>query len=541
MNELINDESLFAMLRCNECVGLLRQIEELNKKVESLTTQNNFLIKWGKEDSLKLVDSDSQTPVIDCIQCQTGNVQSEDPAVTPSATPISASAIAVTQQPNLPYTLLPGTPFSNTSVESVCQGLTLTSTRNRSVAYFGLYPYSYSNVHHPPCPLPSDSSLLQVVRNVKSLYPTYQFNSALVTRFGGGGNNLPYHSDNEQSIDKSSQIVTVVLGDNRPIKFRDISNKSAELMVAPAHGQVYTMSRQSQDYFQHCVPQSHGTQTRVSITLRLLTPPENCRPLDSETFLNPPATHLSPQPTLPSLPSPSTCTPGVPGLPSLPHPSPVSSLLQPSSRVPSLPGRNSEKTSSVRPTTLYISSSMFRFMKAEKLSSSDQEAHVFYYRGADAAEMLSRFQRDSDFVGISEENVTKVFLLMGSNNVDRLKSDNTDMGWANTTGAMREMLSYLFNLLPNATINVINILPRSTYDRNVTICQMNEFLYQECQLSGRLNYVNTESERKLFSTRRGFRNNLYFISSTSSIPDNVHLNSLGLIRLAKHLKYLAHR
>ena len=51
-----------------------------------------------------------------------------------------------------------------------------------------------------------------------------------------------------------------------------------------------------------------------------------------------------------------------------------------------------------------------------------------------------------------------------------------------------------------------------------------------------LDMASTELDRSLFSFRNGYRRVNYFHNG----EDNVHLNNLGVIRLAKHLKYVAH-
>ena len=50
-------------------------------------------------------------------------------------------------------------------------------------------------------------------------------------------------------------------------------------------------------------------------------------------------------------------------------------------------------------------------------------------------------------------------------------------------------------------------------------------------------FVGTETHRNLFSFSDGTRKNNFFHPWGS---DNVHLNKLGIIRMAKYLKYHAH-
>ena len=72
--------------------------------------------------------------------------------------------------------------------------------------------------------------------------------------------------------------------------------------------------------------------------------------------------------------------------------------------------------------------------------------------------------------------------------------------------------------------------------RNNIINIMNDFLFRISHQCKSFNYISTEFERKLFS-RGGYRKHELF---SSNGDDNVHLNSSGIVRLGKHLKYLAH-
>ena len=53
-------------------------------------------------------------------------------------------------------------------------------------------------------------------------------------------------------------------------------------------------------------------------------------------------------------------------------------------------------------------------------------------------------------------------------------------------------------------------------------------------------YIDTESEHRLFTTPGGFRRADLFGKHREGILDNVHLNRYGVVRLARHMKYIAH-
>ena len=86
-------------------------------------------------------------------------------------------------------------------------------------------------------------------------------------------------------------------------------------------------------------------------------------------------------------------------------------------------------------------------------------------------------------------------------------------------------------------INVINILPRVSRIRNSVINDLNMFINDWCHRNFYMTNINTEASRSLFSNNEGYRKNGYFNHRGT---DNVHLNRLGIIRLGKHLKYIAH-
>ena len=78
-------------------------------------------------------------------------------------------------------------------------------------------------------------------------------------------------------------------------------------------------------------------------------------------------------------------------------------------------------------------------------------------------------------------------------------------------------------------MNVPNIFPRESIVRNEVINILNYHIVQSSQSKNYVNFVSTEKDRNLFSSKNGYRGN-----------DNVHLNSYGLMRLAKHFKYYVH-
>ena len=109
--------------------------------------------------------------------------------------------------------------------------------------------------------------------------------------------------------------------------------------------------------------------------------------------------------------------------------------------------------------------------------------------------------------------------------------------FVDTTNDIMNIGIYLHECFNGSAINFINILPRASRARNLIINDLNKFIGEFCASKSYLNMVNTESTRSLFSHTSGIRKDLYFSEKGN---DNVHLTSLGVARLAKHLKFIAH-
>jgi alkylated DNA repair dioxygenase AlkB len=451
---------------------------------------------------------------------------------------------------DIPAYVFPGLPFRSFSVEHLDKDTAYTLKVGKLwTAYYGPYPYSYGGITHTPNELPDCSYLDTIMKHVAIVMPELVFNSILVTKFVDGSDYLALHSDNEDSIVKDSIVATITLGEPRVVRFQSKSDGSIAPLtkLTAEHGSMYLMSRSSQEIFKHEVPKCPSSGMRISITLRHILP---------KPALAVPELGYDPEVVgfLSELQyAPDGDTDGC-----RKSPSSKSATTTPSQRTVlaattpinhrSNPTRPTEKE---RSTTVYISSSLFRNMDEKKLSSNQQEAKVFSFPGATAQEMLIRLQSDRRFNTIDPNRVKQVFVLCGSNNVDKILSvprshwnsviHDKGIQFSNhclidTTNDITNLGIFLHERMQESTINFINILPRASRTRNVIINDLNTFIGEFCDSHSYLNMVNTESTRNLFS-HLGFRKDLYFIKKGD---DNVHLTSLGVARLANHLKYTAH-
>ena len=145
-------------------------------------------------------------------------------------------------------------------------------SKGRSTAKFGeQYTYSGSKGKGAQF-LPCLKTLLDKINNrsvqVNPHLPLY--NSCVVTKYVGSDSYIPFHSDDEQCIHPDSSIITVSLGKDADITFRDIHTNATQ-SINVSHGSAYLMSRKSQDLFRHSVPQNPGWKqddVRISLTFR---------------------------------------------------------------------------------------------------------------------------------------------------------------------------------------------------------------------------------------------------------------------------------
>ena len=408
-----------------------------------------------------------------------------------------------------PFSVFTENIFNDFDVASLDKSTTFDKMfQSRHVAYYGDISYGYGDIVHIAKPFSDNIYLCEILTHLKTSMPNLKFNSALVTKYRDGNDHLNYHSDNESEIEKISDIITLSFGESRVIEFRPLSRLG--LLSTPSclkvnNGELFLMTRESQDFFEHSVPRDECTGMRISITLRLIKSPVS--------------------PLITSVPS--TVQQSVQNVP-------VSSTPQ-----------------SFKPTTLYISSSMFSGFKPLKLSSMHQDATVLFYRGATAAQILGKLKQDQTFIGLNPTSVTKIVLMCGTNNVDKILgipfshcSSYVESGAVKvnsevmneTFASIDAIYSFLREWNQNASISIVNILPRISRSRNFVINELNKYLHNLCVNMGNTNFINTERDRNLF-TWRSYRRSDYFSKSGS---DNVHLNSNGVVRLCKHLKYVMH-
>ena len=459
--------------------------------------------------------------------------------------------------PVFPFTMLKGSPFHLFDVEELDRATEYSqffSNSKRHAAYYGEHPYSYGKTSHPAKPFSENQYLQKIASYIQIVIPGVCFNSAMVHKYHDGHSFMPHHADNEEEIVDGSSIVTISLGETRFIEFKNALSGS-KVSQKLTHGDVFVMSKSTQSYFTHSIPPDQKTllKPRLSVTFRLISAP------DSNNRYSPisPVSELSPTTTVTDFLMDLTererpegyvgdVTPILPPIPSISHKAPeilprpkLLDNIHPSRLKSSSAGHPINPSEPKPPEkVLYISSSMFRNIDPDRLSSKDQEASKLFYPGADAARMLLNVKKDQYFGNIDKNDITKIFILTGSNDIDNIHRNNLPIG--NSISDITELIRFLGSSCPNANINVLNILPRQSYTRCQIINAINSEIKNFCDQSEQFTFIDTY-ENFMFSNHDGSRRNKFFMPPGRFGPDNVHLNAVGVVRLGKHLKYLAHQ
>ena len=516
--------------KCSMCVFLLKEISSLRDELFELSvsceTSQNLNPSCETQTIKNCIDATCQTELsqdFDIVSSQSSILQTE---ALPTNTAITGSVVehTIDHTRNTPFDVIPGKPFADFDVVKLANDSDFARINSREVKYYGEYSYSYGKTTHKPCSIPKESYLATIIEKVKSVYPSQIFNSVLVTKFANGNSFLPLHSDNESVIVKNSQILTVSLGASRTVTFQCRKGGSVKSLQVN-HGDVYIMSADSQANYRHGIPRDFGKCMRISITFRSVKPPSDNL---NEACGNSSSDILSETKSKISVASPSHN----------PQSNSTNYVLEDNSEAQCI-------------DTLFISSSMFRHLNEDKLSSDKHSSKVLFYPGATAGGILKRLQEDPSLQSIVSKDIKKIYLLCGTNNVDQILevprklNDNVNIDqrqynaqkYDTTLVEIEHLVNYLHECFQCASLNIINILPRTSYTRNWVINDLNLFLNNLCFKQGH-NFVSTELNRYLFCNRQGFRRcELFHVTGS----DNVHLNSAGVIKIGKLLKHLMHQ
>ena len=139
----------------------------------------------------------------------------------------------------------------------------LTKVGNRLCIHLGP-AYGYGRVCHPPRDYPESEILKSIEKDMQKLFPDFSFDkyALLITLYPDGTSSIPPHPDNEPHIKLGSSIITANIGATRSLVLTNTVGPLQKQTHELSHGDVYVMSRDSQDQWLHSIP-PHQTATSL--------------------------------------------------------------------------------------------------------------------------------------------------------------------------------------------------------------------------------------------------------------------------------------
>ena len=96
----------------------------------------------------------------------------------------------------------------------------------------------------------------------------YQFNACLANLYRDGNDTVGWHSDDEPELGEQPVIASVSLGAERDFQLKHKS-LSEKLTIPLKSGSLLTMSGETQNAWQHCLPRTKRVKSpRINLTFR---------------------------------------------------------------------------------------------------------------------------------------------------------------------------------------------------------------------------------------------------------------------------------
>ena len=178
------------------------------------------------------------------------------------------------------------------SIQEFLDNASFKEENGHSVLAYGV-PYKYTGARSPtdvPAVPEQLRSLMDQVNRLQedtffSQYPDCKkyerpappINSILINKYQGQDSFLPRHSDDEDTIHRESHIFTLSLGAECHMDFHKKDEVTENPSSGPSsvlctHRSLYTMSRKSQEFFQHEIGSGRTESgTRYSLTFRSIS------------------------------------------------------------------------------------------------------------------------------------------------------------------------------------------------------------------------------------------------------------------------------
>ena len=176
---------------------------------------------------------------------------------------------------DVPFITLRDTPLVDVSITELDASTEYSHKfGDREVKYYGSRPYNYGGVFHYACDMNENPALSGIFERVKAIFPDIPLNSALITKYVDNESQLPLHADDEEEIDNHYPIISLSVGESRPMLFQDTRTSNKLRVVTLQQGDIMIMTGRSQRLYKHAIPAcTEETGSRLSVTFRCIRVP----------------------------------------------------------------------------------------------------------------------------------------------------------------------------------------------------------------------------------------------------------------------------
>ena len=489
----------------------------LTKKLESL---KNFDFSGIDAETLKMVISNAKDFIVRA-ECHIANLshepeESRDTFMTPKST---FSASTPSSHPfNKDDSIASHTEYLTgfldrdtfEELEKSVQTLKYrrTGTHHPDVCLFGDSPYQYSKATQNLLPLPLSESpiVTKVLQMVNSRFGV-TFNSVLVNRYYDKNAVLKWHKDDEDVVNNALPIISLSIGAVRRFALSDSRTPAGrtKIYTVPLEpNSVFVMQPGVQSEFYHTLQCGRGSY------------PNECGRRYSLTFR-----HLHPSASVPSSPI-STLQPTPTTTPQRHHPTPEAPGHSPS------PSPTKPNEHSMCYTALVFGSSLTKGLQENLLSKRGERVKSFPHPGAWIKEIQEDVRISSH---ICSNCVKSIFIVAGGNEVEYA---TTPQAFAKFLDNCNGLLDFIAIQYPNASINIMSLIPRRVRDRShlQRMLRANEELEKMCKWRKKCRYIYIFSHF-LVNKKVFFKNNEMELNRKLFKNDCLHFSPTGNSVIAK--------
>ena len=136
----------------------------------------------------------------------------------------------------------------------------------RRVAYYGPFPYTYSGIVHPACPLPR---VVDALRDRIQQVTARPFNTVLMNLYRSGSDSVSWHSDDDYPHGGHPAVASLSLGETRRFRIAHRRRAGERHAIDLTAGGLLLMDGSSQLDYRHALPKSaRATGVRINLTFR---------------------------------------------------------------------------------------------------------------------------------------------------------------------------------------------------------------------------------------------------------------------------------